>query len=122
VNAVRARLRSDPARYNSLFDQMGELARAGADALAAADYVKLGRFMNICHGLLSAIEVSTAELEKMIAIARRAGAIGAKLTGAGGGGSIVALCPGTQDEVSAALDGAGFRTIQPATSRNSSHG
>jgi hydroxymethylglutaryl-CoA reductase len=47
----------------------------------------------------------------MVQIAREAGAIGAKLTGAGGGGSIVALCPGKTREVAAALKSAGFQTI-----------
>ena len=54
--------------------------------------------MNVCHGFLNALQVSTPELEKMINIARSNGAIGAKLTGAGGGGSIVALCPGEELE------------------------
>ena len=68
--------------------------------------------MNVCHGLLNAIEVSTPELERMVGIARRAGAIGAKLTGAGGGGSIVSLCPDRQDEVAAALRHGGFECIE----------
>ena len=67
--------------------------------------------MNLCQGLLNAIGVSTPELESMIAIARDSGAVGAKLTGAGGGGSIVALCPDAGDEVAAALEAAGFRTL-----------
>jgi hydroxymethylglutaryl-CoA reductase len=67
--------------------------------------------MNICHGLLNAIEVSTPELEAMVALARKHGAIGAKLTGAGGGGSIIALCPGTKDVVSSALRNAGYQTV-----------
>jgi hydroxymethylglutaryl-CoA reductase len=67
--------------------------------------------MNICHGLLNAIEVSTPELEDMVSIARASGAAGAKLTGAGGGGSVVAICPGTQETVEAALAAAGFETM-----------
>jgi mevalonate kinase len=47
----------------------------------------------------------------MVAIARDAGAVGAKLTGAGGGGSIVALCPGKVAEVAGALRGAGFDIV-----------
>jgi len=47
----------------------------------------------------------------MVSIARAAGAEGAKLTGAGGGGSIVALCPDTVVEVDAALKASGFRTM-----------
>ncbi len=68
--------------------------------------------MNVCHGLLNALEVSTPELENMIDIARVAGAGGAKLTGAGGGGSIVALCPGKVDEVARALRHAGYNVIE----------
>jgi hydroxymethylglutaryl-CoA reductase len=79
--------------------------------LASRNYDELGRLMNICQGLLNAIGVSTPELEGMIGIARAAGATGAKLTGAGGGGSIVALCPGSVDDVTSALRSAGFRTI-----------
>ena len=90
---------------------MDALSLAGADALTAGDYAELGRLMNICQGLLNAIGVSTPELEGMLSIARAAGAAGAKLTGAGGGGSIVASCPGAVDDVTAALESAGFRTI-----------
>jgi mevalonate kinase len=68
--------------------------------------------MNICHGLLNAIEVSTPELEGMVSIARASGAAGAKLTGAGGGGAVVAVCPGTQDAVAAALSAAGFESMR----------
>jgi mevalonate kinase len=48
----------------------------------------------------------------MISIARNSGAIGAKLTGAGGGGSIVAMCPDKVAEVSQALELAGYEIIQ----------
>ena len=48
----------------------------------------------------------------MVSIARNAGAIGAKLTGAGGGGSIVALCPGNEDKVAGALRDAGYRVLK----------
>ncbi len=67
--------------------------------------------MNLCHGLLNAIEGSTPELESMVGIARAAGAMGAKLTGGGGGGSIVALCPGALEDVQTAFARAGFETL-----------
>jgi hydroxymethylglutaryl-CoA reductase len=67
--------------------------------------------MDICQGLLNALGVSTPELERMVGIARNAGAAGAKLTGAGGGGSIVAACPGAVQEVVSALRSAGYSTI-----------
>ena len=82
-----------------------------AAALVAADYAELGLLMNICHGLLNAIEVTTPELDSMVSIARAAGAVGAKMTGGGGGGSIVALCPGCGDEVRKVLEDGGFKTM-----------
>ena len=53
----------------------------------------------------------------MVDIARRAGATGAKLTGAGGGGSIVAVCPGNVERVAKALRAVGYRTIEPYNDR-----
>lgn len=112
VNAVRERFGRMRASYDAVFDQMDRIALAGAEALAAGDYDTIGGLMNVCHGLLNALQVSTPELERMVEIARRSGAVGAKLTGAGGGGSIVALCPGTVAQVEEALRGAGYRIVR----------
>jgi hydroxymethylglutaryl-CoA reductase len=112
VAAVRARFEKNRERYNAIFDQIDAISVAGAEALTGRNYDALGRLMNICHGLLNALQVSTPDLEKMVAVARSAGAVGAKLTGAGGGGSIVALCPGTVDDVERALQGAGYRLVR----------
>ncbi|MEM4601679.1 MAG: hypothetical protein QW808_02140 [Desulfurococcaceae archaeon] len=60
-------------------------------AIERGDYPTLGELMNINHGLLSAIGVSNAKLEELVYAARQAGALGAKITGAGGGGMILAL-------------------------------
>lgn len=111
VDGVRARFHRHTNLYEAVFDEIDALSVAGAEALLANDYDTLGAQMNVCQGLLNAIEVSTPELETMVALARQHGAVGAKLTGAGGGGSIVALCPGTQAEVTAALHTAGYQTI-----------
>ncbi len=120
VAGVRSRFDQNPKHYDLLFDQIDEISRSGAKALLARRYDELGRLMNVCHGLLNAIEVSTPDLENMVAIARQSGAIGAKLTGAGGGGSIVALCPGAEDEVRAALHQAGYKTLPSGTSKGDS--
>ena len=111
VAGVRARREANLEHYDRIFDEIDDLSRQGADALMAANFAQLGSLMNICHGLLNAIEVSTPELESMVSIARVSGAAGAKLTGAGGGGSIVAVCPGAEDVVEAALAAAGFTTM-----------
>lgn len=122
VAGVRTRWTASPDRYDALFAEIDAISVDGADALRRSDYTRLGKLMNICHGLLNAIEVSTPELEHMVSIARANGAVGAKLTGAGGGGSIVALCPGRVSEVTAALAAAGYRTMRPDDHRDSARG
>ena len=82
-------------------ESIGEIVRNGEEALAADDIEELGRLMNFNHGLLSALGVSSRSLDSMVWAARNAGAHGAKLTGAGGGGCIVALDP--TDETETAL-------------------
>ncbi len=75
---------------------IGNLVRAGERAVERGDRRELGRLMNFNHGLLEALGVSSYTLDEMVWAARRAGADGAKLTGAGGGGCIVALGDGEQ--------------------------
>lgn len=111
VEAVRNRWLQDKATYERIFDEIGHLSLEGARALRKGDDARLGSLMNIAHGLLNALQVSTPLIEEMVDIARSSGAAGAKLTGAGGGGSIVALSPGKSVEVSRALAAAGFEVI-----------
>lgn len=77
---------------------IGDLVRRGEMALAAGDLEELGQLMNVNHGLLSALGVASRSLDRMVWAARDAGALGAKLTGAGGGGCIVALDPTAETE------------------------
>jgi hydroxymethylglutaryl-CoA reductase len=111
VEAVRNRWLQDKATFERIFDEIGHISLEGAGALGKGDDARLGSLMNIAHGLLNALQVSTPLIEEMVDIARSSGAAGAKLTGAGGGGSIVALCPGKSGEVSRALAAAGFEVI-----------
>ena len=71
---------------------MTALSNAVIKALKDEDDSKLGSLMNRNHELLRQIGVSTPRLDRLVATARKAGALGAKLTGAGGGGCIIALC------------------------------
>jgi mevalonate kinase len=81
---------------------IGRLVEEGLSALEAGDLEEVGQLMNFNHGLLSALGVSGRSLDAMVWAARDAGAIGAKLTGAGGGGCIVAL--DETDATTTALD------------------
>ena len=113
VAGVRSRRDEMPEHFDALFDEMDSLSLQGADLLRSGSWQELGALMNVCHGLLNAIGVSTPTLERMVALARQAGAAGAKLTGAGGGGSIVALCPDGVDVVEEALRQSGYQTLVP---------
>jgi len=70
---------------------IGDIVRRGESVLGTGDAAELGELMDFNHGLLSALGVSSRSLDSMVWAARDAGAEGAKLTGAGGGGCIVAL-------------------------------
>ncbi len=103
--------KQDPKLYERIFDQIDGLVLRGVQAVQDNDLVTLGELMNICHGMLNALQVSTPELERLVAIARANGALGAKLTGGGGGGSIIALCDGETQAVAEAIRAAGYDAI-----------
>jgi hydroxymethylglutaryl-CoA reductase len=67
--------------------------------------------MNVCHGFLNALQVSSPELEQLVNIARENGALGAKLTGGGGGGSIIAISDGDSERIVAAIRNAGYQAL-----------
>jgi len=112
VAGVRRARERNPRLYEKIFDDIDALVRQSLPALQAGDVATLGELMNVCQGLLNALQVSTPELERLIGIARRAGAAGAKLTGGGGGGAMIALCDGNAAEVQAAIEAQGFRAMQ----------
>ncbi|MGI9324974.1 MAG: hydroxymethylglutaryl-CoA reductase, degradative [Pseudomonadales bacterium] len=111
VAQVRSAWQAHKSRYESIFDQVQSLTDAAREATVNGQWQDLGELMNLCHGYLNALQLSTPELEELIHVARGAGALGAKLTGGGGGGSIVALCPDSSAAVSAAIEKAGYRAL-----------
>lgn len=111
VGRLRARNASRPELYGKLFRLAGEIVGEGRAALEQGDWAGLGALMDVAHGLLNGFGVSTPTLERMVAVARAAGALGAKLSGAGGGGVIVALAPTGAADVQAALRDAGFEAF-----------
>ncbi|MCA3015975.1 MAG: mevalonate kinase [Myxococcaceae bacterium] len=92
VAALRERRERWPARYGRLFREIGRVATEGAQAVRAGDLEALGDLMNVNQGLLNAVGLSSEGLEAMVNRLRRSGALGAKLTGAGGdGGAVLGL-------------------------------
>jgi mevalonate kinase len=73
---------------------------------------ELGRYMNMNHALLEVLGVGHPQLAKMVLAARNAGAFGAKITGAGGGGCMVAVCPKQlKNRVAGAIEACEARAI-----------
>lgn len=92
VGALRERQARWPERYRRLFQQIGTVATEGAKAVEAGDLEALGDAMNVNQGLLAALGLSSPPLEDMVYRLRGLGALGAKLTGAGGdGGAVIGL-------------------------------
>jgi len=96
------KVRSMMENYPSVFEPMQRAAREivlkAIDIFKQNDLVTLGELMNINHALLYALGVSDESLEWLINASRKAGALGAKLTGAGGGGCMVALAKNERTE------------------------
>ncbi len=97
VGGVRS-LREEYDFAEDTVETIGDLVRTGEEVLADGDLEELGQLMDFNHGLLSALGVSSRSLDTMVWAARDAGALGAKLTGAGGGGCTVALDPTPETE------------------------
>lgn len=92
VAQLRARLSRWRARYQRILDQIGQLADEGESAIKRGDLQTLGDAMNINQGLLNSMQLSSPPIESMVDRLRREGALGAKLTGAGGhGGAVIGL-------------------------------
>lgn len=92
VGALRERKARWPGRYRRVFDDISCLVMEGARAVRAGDLEGLGNLMDMNHGLLSALGLSSGPIEEMVYRLRGMGALGAKLTGAGGdGGAVIGL-------------------------------
>lgn len=93
VDAVARFKERRPHVVAKAFEGVRSLVGNARLAIEAGDRFALGRLMDLNQMILSGLFVSSTEIERMCAAAREAGAMGAKLTGAGGGGSVVALVP-----------------------------
>jgi mevalonate kinase len=104
-----ARLRErSPGSVEQTFAAIKSVSRNARLALEAGDVKAVGQLLDMNQMLLAGLFVSTSEIETLCRLAREAGALGAKLTGAGGGGCVIALCEGPPVDVLAAWSAAGF--------------
>ncbi len=108
VARVRRAWQREPAHYDALFDRIGDIADEARRAIEDGDVEALGPLMDENHELLIELGVSSPKLDNLVDAARLAGAMGAKLSGAGQGGNMIALVEDDCiEDVEAALEETG---------------
>ena len=114
VGGVKERKEREPEKYGRLFQEAEQLVVNARKQLEVFNLEKVGAYMNENHQLLQEIGVSSPELDALVKLARDTGAIGAKLTGTGRGGYMVALTPGheLQDRVADEIERHGSQTLR----------
>jgi mevalonate kinase len=111
VDDVRKLWEADKSRWEAVFDRVAEIVREARKAIESGAWQDLGPLMNANHALLQAMTVSSPELDRLVLAARTAGAMGAKLSGGGRGGNMLALVtPESAEKVASALLSAGAKS------------
>jgi mevalonate kinase len=119
VEALRVLWEADPPRWEKVFSKVGEIVWDARQAIERGDTIELGRLMDANQVLLQQMTVSSEELDHLIESAHKFGTLGAKLSGGGRGGNMIALVPKENAAgMAEALLAAGARrtivtTIQP---------
>lgn len=116
VGDVRQAWQADTATFEHLFNECGRLTDAARVAIERGHLAEIGALMQENHTILQQMTVSSPELDHLVYHAMQAGALGAKLSGAGRGGNMIALIePEMEMAVSAALTRAGAKSILKTT-------
>lgn len=112
VGDVRKLWEADKIKWEGVFDKVGEIAKSAKQKIENGEWESLGALMNANQVLLQKMAVSSPELDKLVQAAKDAGALGAKLSGGGRGGNMIALVKADLAEaVSSALKDAGAKRI-----------
>jgi mevalonate kinase len=116
VSAVRDLYESDPRQTQQILQIIGNIVYQARRFAAAGNIELLGALMTTNHNLLKLLTVSSDELDRLVETAIHAGAYGAKLSGGGRGGNMIALvAPDRLDDVQAALLDAGAARVISTT-------
>jgi mevalonate kinase len=101
-----------PSMFEGLTESASEVSIEAADRLVEGDMRGLGRLLNFNHAVLSAIGVSNEPLDQLVDLSLSLGSYGAKLTGGGGGGSVVSVAPEAKEKsITTGLKARGFETF-----------
>lgn len=116
VHDVGVLYQQEPARIGAIFERIGDVSREARARIELGDAVALGGLMRENHALLRDLTVSSPLLDKLVAAAEASGAYGAKLSGGGRGGNLIALTPPEiADSIARVLLGAGAKRVIQTT-------
>jgi len=107
LNRIREQINANDPTVLKAFDIIYQGVLEGRDALVAGDFEKAGKLMCQQQRVENTLHAATPKLNALCKAAVKAGALGAKQMGAGGGGCMLAICPGKQEEVARAIEHAG---------------
>jgi mevalonate kinase len=112
--ALGERKKKSPERYGRMLQEARQIAEEAMAGIERFDLAGIGRLMDRNQSLLKEAEISCPELDLLVDLCRKAGALGAKLTGSGGGGCMLALTPGKelQEKVALAVESHGFQALR----------
>lgn len=108
VSLLKERARRHSKIYDNIFSLIGSVVLDMKSAIIDGKLAALGELMDVNQGLLNSLGLSTPKLEALCSIARERGALGAKLTGAGCGGAVIALVDGDPQDIVHAFQAAGY--------------
>ena len=110
VGDVRVLWEADKARWEKVFDKISEIAEKAKERIENGEWERISDLINQNHALLQEMTVSSPELDRLVNAAREAGALGAKMSGGGRGGNMIALVkPEIAEAVSRLLKEAGAK-------------
>jgi mevalonate kinase len=114
IAGVKERKERQPEKYTGIFKKAERIVHDARRQLEAFHLEEVGGYMDQNHELLQQIEVSSPELDMLVDLARNNGAYGAKMTGTGKGGYMVALtpCKDLQERVALAIEKKGFQALR----------
>jgi len=113
VGDVKKKKDTDPDWFDSISKEYNQLVFDAREAMIKLNFDKVGSLMNKNHDLLQQLTVSCKELDSLVNTARENGAIGAKMTGTGRGGNMIALAPDktTMKKIADALEKGGAKGV-----------
>lgn len=109
LNRIKKNIREKDVKTLEAFKVIENCVYQGKEALLTQDFEKLGELMDLQQKQEVILDAATAKILKLCVVAKKAGALGAKQMGAGGGGCMLAIAPGKEKEIAQAIEKAGGR-------------